>query len=243
MNVGQRITAFGTLTGTALDSSTTDAVVRMHKTSVFGIANAAPVGSVLTINVTRIGLRPIGQFNFTVGGNLQSTPASFTIDTGSLSTTGVDTATQIRSIGFVNPVDVSGDQDLMAESVTNLTTAASLLFVQWTTGTLTPFSAQTSALATLDVSAAQIKFVGNAFGSSPLSDSPTPAKIDSFQNLGIFRIVESGAIELHTRFDTFLQALTDRIDSDSKVFRLAALGVFDQSTQKMTAIVMSVVLL
>ncbi len=242
LGVGQRITAFGAMTGTSLDT-TVNGVIRLRKTSVWGTATAAPTGSVMTLNITRFGLRPVGSFNFTVGGASQSTATAFTIQTGSLSTANVTTGSKIRAFGFVNPVDVPSDQDFTAESFTNRSKTGALLVCQWVFGTQTPFSATTTSQATLDVSAALIKAVGDGFGSTTLTNSPTPAKIRSLLNLGIFRIVEGGGVELHIKYDSFLESLTSRIGPNSKVFRISALGTFNATTQTFSAGVVSVVLL
>ena len=45
-----------------------------------GVAAGAPSGNTMTLNVSRIGLRTIGSFNFTVGGNAQADPSRFDVD-------------------------------------------------------------------------------------------------------------------------------------------------------------------
>ena len=69
IQVGQLVAAFGDMTGTALNATNTASqpgVVRLLRTSVFGIAAAAPLNNVLTVNTTRFDLRDISAFDFSV---------------------------------------------------------------------------------------------------------------------------------------------------------------------------------
>lgn len=243
LQVGQRIAAFGVLSGTALDATDTSGIVRMLKTSVWGTANSAPSGGTLTLNLTRIGRRPIGSFNFTVGSNPQSTATAYTVDVSGLSTAGVAIGSKIRAIGFTNAVDVNGDNDFLAESFINHSTTASLLLCQWIPANVAAISSATSTEITLDVSSALIKVVGDGFGTTVLSNTPSPAKIEPLLGTGIYRIVENGGVELHVRFDTFAESLNSRISPTSSVFRVAAFGTFDAATQTFDALIVSVILL
>ncbi len=245
LNVGQRIMAFGSLTGTALDASASTGVVRMLRTSVWGTANGTPSSSTMNVNVSRIGLRTIGQFNFTVGGVSQATPASFDVDVTGLSTTGITTSSKVRSVGFLNPVGSTGD-DFGAESVIDHTTTANLLFCQWfpaSTTALTPVTlTPTTSEVGIDVSAALIKAVGDGFGTTTLTTSPTP-KITPLLPIGIYRIVENGAVELHLDYSAFTNSLSNRVGPQSAVFRTSAFGTYDAMTQEFKALVASVILL
>ncbi|MCA8956741.1 MAG: DUF4382 domain-containing protein [Planctomycetes bacterium] len=243
LNIGQRIAAFGVLAGTALDATGAGGTVRMLPTSVWGVAAAAPSGGTMTLNLSRIGLRAIGQFNFTVATNPQAAPTAYKVGVGSLSTTGITTGSKMRVIGFVNPVDVPSDDDLTAESMVDRSTTNSLLLCQWIPAVTSAISSSTSSEITLDVSAALIKQVTDGFGTTALSNSPTPAKLQPLLPIGIYRIVQGGAVELHVGFESFVQSLGQRIGPSGKVFRIAALGTFEASTQTQKTYLMSVILL
>ena len=188
-------------------------------------------------------LRAIGQFNFTVATNPQAAPTAYKVGVGSLSTTGITTGSKMRVIGFVNPVDVPSDDDLTAESMVDRSTTNSLLLCQWIPAVTSAISSSTSSEITLDVSAALIKQVTDGFGTTALSNSPTPAKLQPLLPIGIYRIVQGGAVELHVGFESFVQSLGQRIGPSGKVFRIAALGTFEASTQTQKTYLMSVILL
>jgi hypothetical protein len=243
LNVGQRIAAFGIATGTALDATGPSGVVRMLKTSVWGTANVLPSGGTLTLNASRIGRRPIGSFNFTVGSTIQALSTAFTVDVSSLSTAGITIGSKIRAIGFINPVDIGGDRNMLAESFVNRSTSGALLLCQWVTATTTAVTSTTSTAITLDVSSASIKVIGDGFGTTTLSNTPAPPTIQPLLGVGVYRIIENGAVELHHDFHTFSTSLSARIGPNSKVFRVAAWGTRSSGIQTIKALTVSVVLL
>lgn len=51
LNIGQRVQAFGTLTGTAMDATATTAIVRAEPTSLFAFANSAVSGGNLEVDL------------------------------------------------------------------------------------------------------------------------------------------------------------------------------------------------
>lgn len=242
LNVGQRIIAFGNATGTALDATGADGIVRMRRTSIWGTAVATPSTGTLTLNVNRIGLRPVGSFNFTVGGTPQATPTAYTIATGTLSTAGITTGTKIRALGFVNGVDIGNDKNMTATALVNHSTTGTLLLCQWVPANTTAISSATSTAVTLDVTNAAIKTVSDGFGTTTLTNSPTPPRIKPRLGVGFYRIIQGGAIELHLSFDTFATALTNRIGAGAKVFRVTALGTADPATQTLEALAVAVIL-
>ncbi len=61
--------------------------------------------------------------------------------------------------------------------------------------------------------------------------------------VGVYRIIENGAVELHHDFHTFSTSLSTRIGPNSKVFRVAASGTRSSGTQTIKALAVSVVLL
>ena len=241
LQVGQRVAAFGTLTGTALDATAGTGVVRMRRTSIFGVAAGSPSSNSLTLNVGRIGLRQIGSFNFTVNGNVEVDAAALTVDVTGLSTGALATGARVRSIGWFNPVSVASDNDFRAVSVVNHTNQARLMLCQWMPPRTDAISTLSSAGLTLDVTNAAIKTVVDGFQPITLTMSPPPS-VQPLLGVGLFTIVENGTFELHTDFNTFITSLGSRISATSPVFRITALGTFDESTQAMSTLITTVVL-
>jgi hypothetical protein len=242
INVGQAIAAFGTFdTGTTdLDATTASGVVRCLRTSVFGTSVGTPSGSQMTLNVTRIGLLPISSFNFTVAGNAQSNAAAFTVDTTGQSVAGVSSGTKIRAIGWINPVDVSGDADLESFSYVNHTTSANVMLAQWSTGSLGSLTVSPGSLWLPDIATSQVGIVADGFSTTTLGTLPMPSMVPALP-FGIYRIVEGGQVSLFFDYDEFSADLYARLAA-AQVFRVAGLGAFDGNTQELSALVISVVL-
>jgi len=241
LNVGQAVIAFGAFdTGTTdLDASMASGVVRCVRTSVFGTSVGTPSGNQMTLNVSRIGLLPISSFNFTVQGNAQSNAAAFTVDTTGQSVTGVSNGTKIRAIGWINPVDVSGDADLESFSYVNHSTSANLMLAQWSPGSLGSVTVSPGSLWLPDIGTAAFGFVADGFSPTTLNTLPMPSMVPALP-IGIYRIVEAGQISLYFDYDAFSADLYGRLGG-AQVFRIAGLGAFDGTTQQLSALVISVV--
>lgn len=240
LNVGQLVWAFGSLTGTTLDATAATGVVRMLRTSIFGVAAGPASGNQLTLNLSRFDLRPIGSFDFDVGGNPEAVPASFTVDVTGLDTTGVTAGSRIRAIGFVNPVGVGGDANAAAVSFVNHSTQAKVLFCQWSPASGTAIDSASDSAVTLDLGGASVHAVGDGFAPVTVNASPAPALVP-LGAIGIYRIVQDGAVELNLGFGPFAQSLQNRA-ATSDVFRIAALGTYEPTTQVFSASVITVVL-
>ena len=241
LNVGQRVLAFGTLVGTSLDATATTGVVRMLPTDVYGLALSAPTGGTMTLSLVRIGLRPISEFDFGVGGVPQSDPSNFTVDVSGLSTSGIENGSKVCARGWVNPVDVIGDQDWRAIGVVNRTNTLQLLLGAWVPSSQTAIVSATSTAVTLNVTEALIKTVEDGFGSTPLTDTPMPM-VRPLLGVGVYRIVEGGAVQVHYGFASFATALEARRQAGARMVRIAALGTHSGASQLFDGLVVTVVL-
>ncbi|MBL8727229.1 MAG: DUF4382 domain-containing protein [Planctomycetes bacterium] len=238
INIGQLVWVFGDLSTTTLDATAATGVVRLLRTSIFGIANGAPAGDTLTVDVTRFDLRDVSAFDFDVSGSVQADPDAYTIDVTGVSTTGITTGSKLRVFGWIAGVDASG-ADATASSIVDRTTTASVMLVQWSTPRLGVLDALAASLS-VDVSAASVRFVGDGFGSTFLTASPTPTVLP-LTTVGLYSIVENGSIETNTSFPTFRQSVLSRA-ATVPVFRVAAFGTFDAGTQAFSALTVTVVL-
>jgi hypothetical protein len=233
------VLAFGDLTGTVLDATGTDGVVRMLRTSIFGIATGAAAGNVLTLDVTRFDLRDETAFGFTVGGVSQADPDNFTVDVTGLDTTGITNGSQVRVFGFVNPVGVPGDANSQAIALIQ-SSAARVLFCQWSPASSTAIAGTTAISVTLDVNGTVISAVGDGFAPVAVNASPPPT-IVPLTLLGIYRIVQGSSVEVHLGFDAFRQSLAVHA-ALGNVFRIAAFGTYDDATQVFHALTVTVVM-
>jgi hypothetical protein len=124
VNVGQHVTAFGALTGTTLDATAPQSVIREIATAFTGIAAGAPIGVDLTLDLTRVGPLAPTAFNFVDAGTGPATdPHAYIIDIGSLGTgLTIGSGTLLRAFAFVAPVGDT-NEDAKAIALADLTGA------------------------------------------------------------------------------------------------------------------------
>lgn len=240
LNIGQRVMVFGDLTGTTMDASAAqNGVVRMFPTSVFGVATGSVSSNTLTLNVARFDLRPITDFDFTVGGTQEATPATYKVDVTGLTTTGIALNSRVRAIGFVNPVGVPNDNDFAALSLVNRSTTANLMVCAWTANNAVTATSNNGAIA-FDVTDATIKAVGDGFSTTQLQNSPTPS-ITPADARGVFTIVQNGAAEVHTYATSFASAVATKMAGGLRVVRVSAIGAFNPTSQQLSTSIASIV--
>ena len=113
-----------------LDCTTATDVVRMEPTWVFGTANGAPTGGDLEINVARVDLRDVGDFNWSDGGPTPPNPAQFVVDEHNLGAgQGIVASTPVVALGFFPSVH-DANQDFMGSVVANRSLLPSLLLIR-----------------------------------------------------------------------------------------------------------------
>ena len=240
VNVGQRVWIFGTLSGTTLDASTTTGVARMLETHIFGIATGAPVNNVVTVDLVRFGLRAETAFNFTVSSQVQADPDNFEIGIGGLGTSGITTGSKLHATGWISGVGAA-QPDATAASVVNRSTTARIMWCHWAPPSSTAVDGSSAAgTVVLDVSAAVIRTVGDGFGPYTLTPQPAPSLVP-LAGFGFYRIIENGSIEANLSFAAFRDSLLQRT-ATTPVRRITALGTFDESTQRFSALSTTVVL-
>jgi hypothetical protein len=150
ISVGQRIEAFGSLSGSALDASS--GRVRLNYTHLAGkVTGTAASG--LTLELRSIDGREPVRFNFAGTGTSPATdadPANYEVNTGALGAGGLTSGAYTRVFGFVTPFGTAAP-DFTADTITNLSSAQAGAVVKWgTSGTIAPFSAATGTTLTLD---------------------------------------------------------------------------------------------
>ena len=238
INVGQLVWVFGDLSTTTLDATAPSGVARLLQTSIFGVAAGAPSGGQLTLDLVRFDLRDVAAFDFDVGGSVQADPDAFTVDVGSLSAAGVTAGSKLRIDGWLAGIDAAG-ADADAVSIVNRSTTARILLCQWSPPTAGVLSDANGDVA-IDVSGALRRAVADGFGTVMLAATPTPT-VAPLRSAGVYSIVEDGGIEANVSFDAFRNSLSTRA-ATTPVFRIAAFGTFDESTQVFSALTVTVVL-
>jgi len=242
LNVGQRIRAFGVLSGTSLDASgVSQGVIRTLKTDIFGFAAGPVSGGTLTVDVRRIGLRPIANFDFVVESVSVADPAAFLVDAGSLSAGTVTTGTPVRVRGYMAPLTaLSAEPDFSALTIIDRSDVASLLVVRYVPADPAAFTSISSESLSIDVSGATFAGVDQGFvGVIDLTASPEPTITPKFA-IGLYHIIQDGTLTGFLSFENFSAALAERTAAGARVARIAALGGYDAGTQVLSASIVSV---
>lgn len=244
LDVGQLVAAFGTLSGTQLDSTGAGGppgVVRMQLTNVFGTASAAPAGDVLTMNVARFDRLDAADFDFNVGGVVEADAANYTVNVVGLDTAAITAGSRVRCTGWVDPVGVPADQDFRAISLVDRSIEGKLLNCQWAPPSTAALPSITTTAVTLDVSAAAVKTVSDGLTSATIASTPPPT-LTPLGDLGFFLIVRNGALETHLRFSRFATALQSKMAAGAAVSQIFAGGRYDASAQVFSAVFATVFL-
>lgn len=239
LNVGQHVEVFGDLSGTTLDARATDGVVRMLPTTLFGTANSSASGNTIALTLTRIGTRPIGDFDFSVASTPEADPNAYTVSAGVLTLFGVSQGSKIEATGFMNPVGVANDRNFESSKTVNRSSSNLVLDVQWQPAQSAGITTNSSAL-TLDVSNASVAQVRDGFGGTTLNASPAPA-ITGLP-AGLFTLVVDASAEVHQDYTAFVAAVATQLGNGAKAQRISGLGTFVPTTQIYLANIVSVVL-
>ncbi len=240
VNVGQRVVAFGALTGAVLDATVPgENLVRMLETGISGLASGAVSGGVLTADIRHIGRRPASAFDFTVGGETLADASALAIDVGTMTLPDVGAGSAIVALGFFVPVDASSSgPDFVAQTVIDRTNTASLLGVRWGTPTAAPFSAASAAGATVDLSAASgAKVDVGGVALIDLMGGADPQVVPAAAG-GVFAVVEAASLTLYTDFALWLADVQGRLarsPGPALALDLGGIGKWDGAARTLTA--------
>jgi hypothetical protein len=236
--VGQRIMARGKLSGTSLDATVASGHVSLEETGIFGYANATPTGSVLVMNVARIGRRPIGDFNFTVGATAIADPANYLVNTSTMNVGSIAAGAPLAVRGIMTPITTpSGQPNANALTVVDRSNAASFLTVGWPLGSASPFASATSSEIDLDLTNTGRAIVDQGF-ISPVTFAKTDVpKLVALNGAAapLYAIAQSGSLTVYTDFGSFEADLASRIAGGGKLRMICAVGKYDAPSKTLSA--------
>jgi Domain of unknown function (DUF4382) len=248
VNVGQRIRAFGALSGTDMDATQPDDVIRLELTPVWGHANDAPSGGKLAIDLSRVGPYDSSAFTWSNSGTTPPDPAAFELDVvGLAGGLGIAAGSPIGALGHFAPLDDAGP-DFDALTLANLEDAPSLVFVRNIPNVgLELMVTATSASVQLEITETAVPgetaVVDQGFaGSQPLPTS-SPAILEppaSCSTLYFLTDKVTGGTTLYLQFSAFSKALAQMIASGAEVSQVSALGQYDEPSNTLVTPLMSV---
>lgn len=235
VNVGQRVRIFGELSGTTLDASEAGSVVRIQPTRIFGFATGPAVGGLLTIRLSRIQHRGVGQFDFDVSGIQQADPDALVVDVSRVSASGVTADTPVELQGLFPAVNVAG-ADFTATALTDRGQAFSWLRLRYLPAAETAVSDVTSQAIELDPAGAAIASIDRGFvGSTLLPDDPSPSIRAGSSGLGLFTVIGGGSVAIFLEFSQFASEIETRIAAGARVYAIRAIGLYSESGNSLTA--------
>lgn len=249
VNVGQHVTAFGALTGTTLDATAPQSVIREIATAFTGIAAGAPIGVDLTLDLTRVGPLAPTAFNFVDAGTGPATdPHAYVIDIGSLGTgLTIGSGTLLRAFAFVAPVGDT-NEDAKAIALADLTGAPTELvlhdrlngFVVVTTAAGSAISFNITGTQGTDETAT---LEDEANGVQPLPLAPDPQLVGGVGPLVLtLHHLATGTSQGFTVFDDFVTALSTALAGTETVRDVVASGDYASLTNVLTASSVTIVL-
>jgi len=249
ISVGQRIVAAGTATiDNATATATLDASagrVRLEITPMWGLV-AGAVGNPLVLNLQAINGRNPANFDFSGTGASAASdanPATYAIDTGTLSLTGLSSGGPARVFGFAVPFGTATSTDFRALSVVSYAGVSDELVLNWSHGGSSgafPGLTMASSALNLDlggVGALHFLQVGPgrinllSLAASPQIVAPTAAA-NSWYAIGH---VHSRAIDNYSSFGDFISALATDMQASTTALALAADGAYDATGDVFTA--------
>jgi hypothetical protein len=241
LNVGQRVQAFGTLSGTTLSADGPGGVLRLESTRVFGLALAPPSGGTLTLDLERVDSLFETSFQWHEGGSTPLSPLAMIASTGSLADgLGIDAGTPVELRGRFSPL-AEGLFDYSATAAANLEAEPALFLLQNRPPAGAPGGV--TVVVTPVAGGIELAFLG-AFAANEfaLIDrgylGSTPFAAAAFQALG-----GTGSFLLHDRltnqhaafadFAGFAALLGFAAQGGAEVVFFGARGVFDEATSSM----------
>lgn len=237
ISVGQRLFAFGTLSGAAgaqnLDA--TNGLARMLMSSVTATVNGV-AGGEIELALQTVNGRRVALYNFAGTGSIagnDADPTHYQVATGSLSLTGITSGTPVRVRGFVRPFGAA-PADFDAQTVIDVTQAPAGLAVVWTPASGAPFSGLTASGLTLDLNGSPL--VHHVLRGGVLTDlgGTSPSVVPLDPNRGLFALGIAGTVTVYTNFDQYQQALATELANNRPARGFGGFGTYADATTRFT---------
>jgi sulfur transfer complex TusBCD TusB component (DsrH family) len=260
ISVGQHIIARGiyslpaskvvTLDATG-SSNTNTGSVRLMRTELDGTLVSAAPGS-LVLNLQTIENWPVSNYNFTGNGAAAVTPASYAVDTGSLTLPALAAAEPLWIDGISAPFG-SAPPDFTASSVNTEPSVPARLQVDWKpAGTTTPFSTLTSTALAIDLadpnfSAGAIRIGSESIGltaannptivpqAAPPATPGLPSVFLPQFAIGRLSAANTIGIAVYNTFATFVTQLPKSLVAATPALHFVATGLYERSSNTFTA--------
>jgi hypothetical protein len=214
------------------------------------LVSSAP-GS-LVLNLQTIENWPVSNYNFSGNGAAAVTPASYVVDTGSLTLPALAAAQPLWIDGIATPFG-SAPPDFTASAVHTEPSVPARLQVDWSAaGTTTPFSTLTSTALTIDLadpnfSAGAIRIGSESIGltaannptivpqGAPPATAGLPAVFLPQFAIGRLSAANTTGIAVYNTFSAFATQLPKSLVAATPALHLVATGLYERSSNTFTA--------
>jgi hypothetical protein len=235
ISVGSSIDALGTVGTTSAGGTLIDASaghVRLDLTTASGLVAAQGSGA-LTLNLTNLGGRAIGAFDFAGSG---ATANQYAVTTAALDLTNAVVGAPVEVTGFPSAF-ATAPPNFAASTLLDPTTIQAELVIDWSGGTAAPFTAFDSSAITLDVHNTgigprhQIQIGSQIIDLAGLSSDPmiTPNTTDSITLFSIGHAA-SFTIESFNTYDAFITQLQSELNGGTQATGMTAVGQYTAAT-------------
>ncbi|RJP79049.1 MAG: DUF4382 domain-containing protein [Desulfobacteraceae bacterium] len=243
ISVGQRLTVFGVLTSSDIDSLELDATgenqgyIRMLLTTVRGtVVSDTPV---LTLDLQSIDARRISIFDFSGTGidvDHDTDPDHYEVNTGTLDLSSYGTNDTLKARGFVNGFG-QAPADFTAQTIVDVANVRSFMRVTWAPPSTAPFQALSSEKIVLTKdNHGKFHHLGRAGVIVDLDDMAAETTIQpQSATQGRFLIQYRESRQFFTTFESFITRLENHLEDGKKVHNLFATGLFDPASAILTA--------
>lgn len=248
VSIGQRVIAFGSMSGETAGQFVMDAT-QGHVTMMMNLIK----GEVISVNPLQIDLRwingrRISLFDFTGTGSSteeNSDPNQYEIATSSMNLDTLAIGDWVKVRGY--PAEFgSAPEDFAAQTLININTEqrAAAMNVHWQgMGSATPFLSVSDSSIVLNLADANQRVILAGIPLDGVDAAETSVTLDPLGDAGngLYAIKMSGqpAIQLFKHFADYSQAMNTRITEGAHLKRITSLGRYDQTTDAMHAAVIT----
>ncbi len=253
VSVGQRVRVFGVLTNDMANQLEMDAGVnnrgrvKMRLTTLRGtvldVVSIPEQPLPFVLDLQAIDGRHIGLFDFNGTGDEaanDSDSSFYEIDVATLDVSALTSGTPVKVRGFVRPfgqVTAAAPSDFSAHTIVDVTALKAVMTIGWTPASLTAIASSSADSLTLNLEGVgRFHHVSRARVAIDLTASDVAPRIVPHKNgAGMYRLVQSGTVQVYTRFANFTADLETRLRDGALVKHVAANGPYDDDRVTITA--------
>ncbi|MCF6339003.1 MAG: metallophosphoesterase [Gammaproteobacteria bacterium] len=260
VSVGQRVRVFGVLTNDMTTRLEMDAGVnnrgrvKMRLTTLRGtvldVVGIPEQPLPFVLDLQAIDGRHIGLFDFSGTGDEPANdadPAFYEIDVATLDMSGLISDTPVKVRGFVRSfgqVSTAAPSDFAAHTIVDVTALKAVMTIGWVPASSTAIAGSSADSLTLSLEGVgRFHHVARARVAIDLTMADTAPRIVPRKNgEGMYRLVQSGVVSVHTEFARFTAELETRLRDGALVKHVSASGPYNDARATITAGLATVVL-